>query len=205
MPMLRLEKLVEGLLATAGGFLVGYVLVAILGWLFDKRVIKRQSPEFLHRVCRLIGGITLAFLVAMYVFGGGGGDGGGIGEGTGNNKASPVNGTLDPKTPNADLLANATKSPGLAPEERLRITMLGGNDVKDMKFYLVEDDPTPRTLDEVKAAVLKRKESTMKSLGLEVRFTAQNTLAQDHPAVGRLTKWARESAGLSVSFPAEMP
>jgi hypothetical protein len=139
------------------------------------------------------------------VFGGGGGEGDGTGDGVGNNKASPVNGTLEPNSVSTELKSTPTRSTGPTPEERIRITMLGGSDVKDQKFYLIEDEPTPRTLAEVKAAVQKRKDATTKTLGLEIRFTVQNTLPQEHPAVGLITKWAREIAGLSVSFPAEMP
>jgi nucleoid-associated protein YejK len=69
----------------------------------------------------------------------------------------------------------------------------------------VDDDATPRTLSEVKAAVQRRKESTAKSLGVEILFTKTNTLPQDHPAVTQLAKWAGDTAGLTVTFPAEKP
>lgn len=197
-------KLIEGALATAGGFLVGYVLVWIFGWWADKYLFKRPSPMFAHRVCRMLGGLILAILVAMMVFGGGGGDGDGTGEGSGNGKASPTNGSLDATTPNTTPQPLPTKP--LPPTvERVRITMLGGSDVKDQKFYLVDDDAMPRAFAEVKAAVQKKKESTAKPLGLEIRFTPQNTLPQDHRAVTQLARWAKDTAGMDVTFPAEAP
>lgn len=200
---LNLAKLIEGILATAGGFLVGYILAAIAGWLFDKYLLKRKSPEFLHKVCRLLGGLILAIIVALLVFGGGGGEGNGTGEGTGNGKASPANGTIDPSSTNDPKQISLKPLPPV--EERIRITLLGGTDVKDQKFYLIDDETVPRSLAEAKAAIQKAKDATTKTLGLEIRFAAQNALPQDHPAVTQLARWARESAGLTVTFPAEAP
>lgn len=197
-------KFVENGLAVAGGFLVGYVGVIVLGWAADKFLFKRPSPALLHRACRVLGGLIVALLVAMLLFGEGGGEGGGTGEGAGNGKSSPTTGTLDPATPNAEPQPKPVK-PLPPAEERVRVTILGGTDVKDAKFYLVEDDAAPRTFAEVKAAVEKKKAATAKSLGLEIRFPPQNTLPQDHPAVAQLARWARDTAGLSVSFPAETP
>ncbi|QEL21120.1 hypothetical protein PX52LOC_08250 [Limnoglobus roseus] len=200
----RVAKLIEGALATAGGFLVGYVLAMILGWMIDKYVFKRPSPAFLHRIGRMLGGLILAILVAMMVFNGGGGEGDGTGDGTGNGKSSPVNGTLDPTTPNTQ--PQPTPRKHLPPaEERVRVTVLGGTDVKGERFYLVEDDLTPRTLEEVKALVQQKKDATSKTLHLEVQYRAQNTLFNDHPSVSRLRIWANRTAGLAVDLPPETP
>lgn len=87
----------------------------------------------------------------------------------------------------------------------MRITLLGGTDVKDQRFYLIDDDAAPKSLAEAKAAIQKAKDATSKTLGLEIRFASQNALPQDHPAVTQLARWAREVAGLTVTFPAEAP
>jgi hypothetical protein len=198
---IRLAKLIEGALATVGAFLVGYVLVAILGWWCDKYLLKRKSPELLHRVCRLLGGLILAILVAMMLFGGGGGSGDGTGDGAGAGKASPGHATESDST---DPKANAAK---VAPpvEVRVRVLVLGGTDVKDQKFYVVDDDPAPLAFADAKAAIQKKKDATAKSVGLEIRFPVQNALPRDHPAVAQLARWAGEVAGLTVTFPAEAP
>ncbi len=198
----RIAKLLEGALATAGGFLVGYVLVAILGWLIQRYLFKRPAPAFLHRVCRLLGGLIVAILVAMMVFGGGGGEGDGTGDGTGTGKASPTTGTPDPTAPITDVKPTKPLPPA---EDRIRVTMLGGTDVKDERFYLVEVDTTPHTLAEAKALVQQKKDATPKTLGLEIRFMPRNTLPKDHPAVLQLSRWANDTAGMSVTLSAETP
>lgn len=199
---LNLAKLIEGILATAGGFLIGYVLVAVFGWCFDKYVLKRQSPVLLHRICRLLGGLILAILVAMMVFSGGGGSGNGTGDGTGDGKASPNSGTIEPKTkPDPSL---PPLKPMKTSEERVGITVLGGPDVQDNKFYLIDDDTTPRTFAEVKMVLGRKKETEAKPFGLEIRFPNRNALPKDHRAVTQLEQWALNS-GLAVTFPAEAP
>lgn len=198
---LRLAKLIEGALATVGAFLVGYVLVALLGWFFDKYLLKRKSPELLHRVCRLLGGLILAILVAMMLFGGGGGSGDGTGDGAGTGTASPGPASNAEST---DPKAVAAK---VAPpvEVRVRVLVLGGTDVKDQKFYVVDDDPAPLAFADAKSAIQRKKDATAKSVGLEIRFPVQNALPRDHPAIAQLARWAGEVAGLTVTFPAEAP
>lgn len=198
---LRLAKLIEGALATVGAFLVGYVLVTLLGWWFDKYLLKRKSPELLHRVCRLLGGLILAILVALMLFGGGGGSGDGTGDGAGAGKASPGPASDAEST---DPKAVAAK---VAPpvEVRVRVLVLGGTDVKDQKFYVVDDDPAPLAFADARSAIQRKKDATAKSVGLEIRFPVQNALPRDHPAVAQLARWAGEVAGLTVSFPAEAP
>ncbi len=198
---IRLAKLIEGALATVGAFLVGYVLVALLGWWCDKYLLKRKSPDLLHRICRLLGGLILAILVAMMLFGGGGGSGDGTGDGTGAGKASPGHA---PDAESTDPKAVAAK---VAPpvEVRVRVLVLGGTDVKDQKFYVVDDDPAPLAFADAKTAIQKKKDATAKSVGLEIRFPVQNALPRDHPAVAQLARWAGEVAGLAVAFPAEAP
>ncbi len=199
---LRLAKLIEGALATIGGFIVGYVLAIVLGWIFDKFLIKRRSPEFLHKVIRLIFGLAIAILVAVYFFGGGGG-GGGTGENNSEGTSSQVQGQPDPSDPT--VVPPSTLQPTDPAGLHVRITILGGNEVKDERFYQVDDDPTPHALPDIKSRILAKKEVSSGALILEVLFSRQFTLPQDHPAVTQLTSWARDRAGVTVTFPAEMP
>lgn len=203
------QAIVNGL-AVAGGFLLGYVLTMAAGWAIDRWIARGKTPAGVHKVARFLGGIAMAVLVALIVFGHGQGwtlFGGGLaGEDNGTGKSTAAVPAVTKKEPDHTEKKPPTAPPDTTPaRERVRVTMLGGRDVKDQKFYLIDDDPTPRTLAEVKEAVLKKKETTPEKLAVEIRFAAQNTLPQDHPAVQMLARWARETAGLTVTFPAETP
>ena len=84
----------------------------------------------------------------------------------------------------------------------MRVTLLGGEDVREEKFYLLGDDRTPLDLPGLTAALKSRKESAARPLGIEVRFASNNTLPRTHPAVLRLTAWAQAN-GYPVTFPAK--
>lgn len=68
-------------LAIAGGFLIGYVLTHIILRIIAKFALKDRLPLLLERALQVLGGILVAFLVALLVFGDGswgfGGSGGG--------------------------------------------------------------------------------------------------------------------------------
>jgi len=208
----NLAQFLVNCLAVVGGFLVGYVLTGGLAWWLDRSLFRKTTPPVIHRTVRVLGGVIAAVVVALLVFGrGGGGVGGGQGEGIGSGTASPGSGTGTGTGTNGETAAPSPAPPPAAPakdvpppEARVRVTVLGGPDVKDQRFYLVGDDPTPRTLAEAKAAIQAKKDSAPEKLGVEIRFTARNTLPRDHPAVTLLADWARD-AGLAVVFPAESP
>ena len=82
--------------------------------------------------------------------------------------------------------------------------MLGGSDVKDEKFYVIDDDRTPKAFADVVAAVNAKKAETKKPVGVEIRFTADNTLAENHPAVLRVISWAKAN-DVAVTLPAAKP
>jgi hypothetical protein len=193
-------------LAVGGGFLAGFVLAGVLTWWIDRTFLRKNTPEIMHRTARVLGGLAVAILVALLVFGrGGGGLGGGKGDGLGSGTANNGTGTgtdapdTTPKPgPTPPVAAKDAPPPG----DRVRVTILGGPDVKEQRFYLVGDDPTPRTLAEAKAAIQAKKDTATRPVAVEVRFTARNTLARDHPAVTLLTNWARD-AGIAVVLPAE--
>ncbi len=211
----RLGQLIVNLFAIAGAFLIGYVLAMGAGWLLERFLFGFKAGDPVRQAFRIVTGIALALLVAIIVFGHGEGwnlFGGGL-EGDANQAGQQQTGTTAPN-PDAATPTTPTTEPqtppqpinaGPVPTERYRITMLGGKDVAEQKFYLVEDDLTPRNFAEVKVALAKKKELRGKPFQLEIRFAGRNTLAPNHGAVLQLSQWARESAGLSVTFPAEEP
>lgn len=186
-------------LAVGGAFLVGQWLTAAAFWAFAPAT----SPG-LKRAGRLLGGTALAILVAVVVFGHGqgwtlfGGGGAGAskgngpteqkGEGTGPAAVTPVTATVPTPATTADA------------GERVRVTVLGGTDVRDERFYRTDEDPAARTFAELTAA-LEARRAVGKKFHIELLFTSTNTLPRDHPAVTRLTAWA-QAHKVTVSFPA---
>jgi hypothetical protein len=203
----RASQLLVNCLAVGGGFLVGYWLTAFIAYLIDRWLTKNRAPHGLHRVARILGGLALAVLVALVVFGhgagwtlfGGGGSGNGNSEGTttGTNESGAK---TQPTSPAKVEPVPPPPTEAVPPEQRVRVTLLGGEDVKGERFYLIGDDRTPHTLAEVEAAVRAKKDATDKPVGLEILFSPSNTLPRNHPAVLRLTNWA-QSSGITVTFP----
>lgn len=191
-------------LAVGGGFLAGFLLTWISTFLLDRWITRGRTPEPLHRIARILGGVAAAVLVALIVFGQGGngyGLGGDAGEGKGDGQGLG-HGTVATQPTAADVRPiETTKSEPVPPEQRVRVTMLGGEAVKEERFYLLDDDPGPRTLEEIKTAVAAKKGAGGKPVGIEIRFTRTNTLPRSHPAVLRLTSWAQAN-GVTVTFPA---
>ncbi|MGL6095112.1 MAG: hypothetical protein ACRC7O_04830 [Fimbriiglobus sp.] len=205
----KLAQFAVNLLAVGGGFLVGQIGTAAVLWFLDRKLTGGKSPPPLKKAGAALGGMAAGIVVALVVFGHGQGwvlmGGGGAGESNGppatgipgGSATSDVPPTTEPTT--KPPVTNPQPSPSA---ERVRVTVLGGSDVKDERFYLLDGDPAPKRIGEVRAAVLAKKDKT--AVGLELRFAEQNTLPPTHPAVLLLTGWA-QSHGLTVTLPAGGP
>src|SRR5205823_6090594 len=149
---------------------------AILTKTVDRAVLHRKSPPLVHRTLRFLGGIALAILVAIIVFGHGQGwtlfGGGADGTGESDQNGTPQAISVAVEKPSSTAIPSASAS-----GEHIRITILGGTDVIAAKFYLIDDDTTPRTLAEVKELLMKKKEAAAIPPILEIQFTAKNTLS----------------------------
>jgi hypothetical protein len=204
----KVAQFLVNCLAVGGGFLAGFLLTWLVTSLLDRWLTRGRTPDPFHRAARILGGLAVAIVVALVVFGQGG-DGygvGGAGDGKGQG-AGDQKGGDDATKPTQPISADVKptdqpKSDAVPPEQRVRVTMLGGEDVKDERFYLLDDDRTPHTFAEVTAAVSAKKSASAKPIGVEVRFNTTNTLPRTHPAVLRVTNWAQAN-GVTVSFPAQ--
>lgn len=199
-----LTELVHSLLLVAGGFLVGYVAGGLLAWAAGKYVLKLKDSSNLKAVAKPVFGALVAVIIAAIVLTGRGkpvGEGG-DGKGTAatdlSSKAgppvTPPDSKADPKAP-----AKVDIKPA---DVTLRVTVLGGEDVVNGRFYQLDDDRTPRTFDDLKAAITERRKSEKGKVVVAVLFPARNALPREHPAVTQVAKWAAEDAGLDVVFPA---
>lgn len=188
------------ILAVGGAFLVGQWLTAAAFWAFTP-----NTAPGLKRLGRLLGGTALAILVAVIVFGHGqgwtlfGGGGAGLSKGNGPTEQKGEGSGPTAVTPVTATVPTPTTTPAEV-GEKVRITVLGGTDVRDERFYRIDADLTARTFAELIAALDARR-AIGKKFHMELMFTTDNTLPRDHPAVTRLTSWAHAHK-LTVSFPA---
>jgi hypothetical protein len=202
----RLGQLIVNCLAVGGGFLVGWFVCAAANVAFDRFLIHRKSPRGLHKATRNTGGLALAVLVAFIVFGHGHGWTlfGGGGPGDENGGKVTVAGPKDDAPKSDDKTVPVALKDVPPVDERIRVVILGGDDVKAERFYVVDDALGPKTFAEATVAILARRSAAAgKRVGVEIRFPQANALPQDHPAVTRLARWVRTDAGLTVSFPAD--
>jgi hypothetical protein len=147
--------------------------------------------------------VLVAILVAIIVFGHGHGwtlfGGGSPGDDNGGNPNPAATQPTSAEVPKSEAPAKDLPPPGAT----AKVTLLGGDDVKGERFYLLDSDPAAKTFDEVTTALRAKKDTLAgKGLAVEIRFSESNTLSREHPAVYRLARWAAEH-GVTVTFPAE--
>ncbi len=200
-----IAELVNNCLLVAGGFLVGYLLGGVIGWALGKYVFRQESPDLLHKACRLIGGVVLALIVALIVFTGRGKPHGDGGDGKGspndegkNGKATPANTDPNQKVDPNTLPTPPKITPG---DVTIRVTILGGEDVLQDRYYLLDDDRSPKTFAELKTAIVERKGKEKGKVMVAILFPAKNALPHESPAVTQVSKWVNEVAELDVIFP----
>lgn len=198
----RVAQLFTGLLAVAGGYVLGYVLIGVAAHFFDRRLTGGKSPGGMHKAARHVGGVVGALLVAFVVFGRGG-SGGGTGDGTGPGKDGGTGTGTSPSTPPSARAPDAPVTPPPPPplspvEEVIQVLVLSGAEVQAERFYLIDKDRTPRTLAEVKDFVQTKRPPGGKPVAIAVRFTPRTD--RENSGVRDLESWA-QSAGMRVILP----
>ncbi len=185
-------------LAVAGAFLIGYFVGGAVAWALDRWVFAKKAPEQLKKAVSIIAGVALAILVALIVFGDGGngmfGRGGGSGDGKGtpsddgNNKQTPA--PPEPKKPEDPPKKDEPPKPTPKPTPGdLRVTIRVGDEVKDDEYYLIGDDPTPKSFEDFKKAIEVRRKTTDPELKtVFYRFNGE-PLSITHKAVSRPYAW----------------
>jgi hypothetical protein len=154
----HIVALVVKCLAVGGGFMVGFVLGGVIAYALDRWLLARKTPLVAKRLMRIVCGLVVAVLVALFIFGEGGGDGFGGGGGTdGQGK-----GKTEANTPSTLTPPQPTPAPPSSPggEGEIRVTVLGGADVKNGRYYQIGTDPTPKNRDDAirELQVLKAKD-----------------------------------------------
>lgn len=203
----KIATFVVKCLAVAGGFLVGYFLGGVVAWALDRWVFAHKSPEPLKKAISMVAGVALAILVALIVFGEGGSGlfgGGGSGDGKGTPTQDDTKGKppAQPEPKKDETPPKKDEPPKPSPKPMpgdVRVTILVGDDVKEGRFYLIDGDATPKTLDEFKEAILARRKESKPELKQVIFRFKKEKLSQDHPAVRSVVAWL-SSSGIGAPF-----
>lgn len=198
--LLSLGPTVVKLLAVAGGALMGALLVGLLVRLLVTLLPFGKAPRPAVVALRLLGAAAGALAVWLWVFGTGGagwGLGGGgslFGEG-GKGKGSGPESVLTPTTRKNETTG---KVPTPTQGEALQVTMLGGDRVKDERFYLVPGKKEPLNFKELKEYInQERQQAGVRTVDILIY---EDSVARGHEAVTKLEKWADEQ-DLRPRFP----
>ncbi len=193
----NLGQLVVNVLAVAGGAAVGAFGSGWLLRLISRWLSARPAPKWAVQGVRVLGGITLAVLVGLFVFGSGGGrfglggDGGGF-FGAGKGDATGPTGREGPTGKEAA----PTASDPVATGGELRVEVLGGANPSDVLFRVQgkQERHTPEQLIGLLAAG-KGGQPPLTGLTLVIY---KDSPSADVPQVQQVRKWAKEH-GLAVS------
>lgn len=185
------------ILAVVGGAVVGGLGLGLLGQLLARAFTVRKMPPWPLRTVRLLGGGICGWLVALWLFGGGGaGIGGTGGWGFGSRKG---NGQENTEVVKKDGESRKTADDGKAPAtDALRIEVLGRAvlpkaDIDGERWYRVETEDGSRllTFADVKE-VVKSRQRKQPPLHRIAIVLYNNSPAQNVPVVSQLIKWASE-------------
>src|SRR5262245_55112391 len=200
----NMGRILIGLFAVAGAFVVGYLLTGIVMWLLYRRFSKaKRCHPLLMRVYRLVGGVLLSLIVAVLFLGegglglwGGGTDDGPHGTGEKGSLVTDDKKAVDDK--NKEVAPPEKKKGDVPAESRVRITMLG-DEAREERFYLFESDSEPRTFKELQELIRRRMKASAPALEEVSIHIFRNTADRDNPIVKDLDRWEQEQ-GLRVSY-----
>jgi hypothetical protein len=176
------------LLAVAGGAAVGWLAIG-----FAVNVLRRflgvsSVPRPPLVFARTFGAVVAGWVVWLWVFGHGGS---GIG-GPGGNSLGGAPGSEPGITQEQPRPTPARSVDGSSP---LTVVMLGGNRVKDDRFYKILGENQALTLSELKEALKKRQDLDLQRLKIAIY---DDSVAENHVRVTNLVEWA-EQHNLQVS------
>jgi hypothetical protein len=199
----KVAQFLVNCLAVGGGFLAGFLLTWLVTNLLDRWLTGGRTPHPLHRTARILGGLAVAVLVALIVFGQGGdgyGIGGGLGEGKGQGTGEGKGGdATKPTQPiSADVKPAESKADAVPKDQRLQVTVLGGETVTEQRFFQLEGEAAALDYAGLKAAAAKRQQSQGKPVAIEVRYAAG--AGPDTPGTRLLLRHATND-GLTIILP----
>lgn len=202
-----LGMLVLKIMAVAGGAAVGGFGSGLLVSGMAKATVHKTLPKPVLFLVRVVGAVVLGWIIYLLAFGSGGSGfgfgSGGSGTGTGGTQAASTN--KQDKGSAQDQQGNKSQeSPVIPPgPEVLRIDMLGGSNVQNERFYVVDGVREPKNLTELRQYLLQQKEEKGKTALKAIQISIyRNSVNKDHPAVSSLQNWARANdLEVTLAFP----
>lgn len=194
---LSFDTLIVRLLAVAGGAAGGAFLVGSVLRLGGRVLGGRQAPRLATTTVRALGATAAGLAVWLYVSGLGGshwgpGGGGSVFGGTGSGTES------GPAPQTSAVPSNRVTKLSSTPDETIRVILLGGERVKDGRFYEVPATSGAMTFAELTDLLRRRQRDTgLKTVEILIY---SDSVAENHAAVRRLIQWAKEN-GLAVRLP----
>jgi hypothetical protein len=197
------ELLVRGL-AVCGAAFVGFLLGWALAWLLNAAFfhLPRQNRrrKVLREVLRCAGGLAAAILAALLLFGSGGGlgFGGGPGEGKGEGPGQVPAGPTGPEPPDpAEATQPRVRETPPQSAGAVQVTLLAPP-IRDQRYYRLEPERQPLTLEELQRAVLAKKQTPGPMPLKRLEVLVYNNSPNDRRLTRELLLWARR-AELEVS------
>jgi hypothetical protein len=189
-------RVVLGVLAVAGGFLVGNLLTLILCRLVAKAAFHTRMNHRLEQALRILGGIALAVLVAWLVFRGGPGWGfGGTGSGEGEGAGGPSPKDTDPsKEARPKVVPKKDEEAILA--SGVKVTVLRGSAYP--KTFRFEGEAEGMDLAAAKEKLRHRKEASMGKLQFMDLLIYRNSTAEGNLLIQDFEEYAH-GLGLRTS------
>jgi hypothetical protein len=189
-------RVLVGVLAVAGGFLVGNLLTLVLCRLIARAAFHTRMNRRFEHALRILGGIALAVLVAWLVFRGGPGWGfGGTGSGEGEGAGGPSPKDTDPaKEARPKVVPKKDEEAVLA--SGVKVTVLRGSAYP--KTFRFEGEAEGVDLAAAKEKLRQRKEAAMGKLQFMDLIIYRNSTAEGNALVQDFEEYAHE-LGLRTS------
>lgn len=197
---LSLDTLATHLLAVAGSAALGALGVGATVRLAGRAVGGRKAPQPAVVVVRLLGAVAGGLAAWLWLFGPGGPGWGPGGGGSVFGGAGAAGGTArDAAASTAEQPLPVTGITQTSPaSDTVRVTMLGGERVKEERFYEVDGEKKALTFPELIEAIhRKHPGGDLKTVEI---FIYRDSVAEIHLAVRRLIDWAKQN-GLAVRMP----
>jgi|SRR5579864_3439917 len=196
---------VVNILAVAGGAAIGYFAVWGIVWGGCRATIHKTPPKTAQKLLNVGGAIVGGLIVFALLFKGDGtgwGSGSGWnlfgGSGKGNSQTDSTRATTRTQPTTPTLQETNAGNPVV-----LRIRVLGGKNVQEKRYYVVEQEPTAYTLRDLEPIIRDRmqaKSGRPAINSIEIVLDPNQDVDWGHEAVVKLEKFAR-GEGLTVNTP----